>query len=86
MRQFPKDFLWGGAVSASQTEGAWQLDGKGPNVSDIYKLPDEIDYKELMGFSYTNEEIKKQLTIRKVIILNVMELIFTILIKMILTY
>jgi len=65
MRQFPKDFLWGGAVSASQTEGAWQLDGKGPNVSDIYKLPDEIDYKELMGFSYTNEEIKKAIDDKK---------------------
>jgi 6-phospho-beta-glucosidase len=59
MKKFPKDFLWGGAVAASQTEGAWQLDGKGPNVSDIHKLPDEVTYEELFGFSYTKEEIKK---------------------------
>ena len=26
---FPKDFLWGGATSAAQIEGAYQTDGKG---------------------------------------------------------
>ncbi len=27
---FPKDFMWGGAVSAGQYEGGWQEDGRGP--------------------------------------------------------
>ncbi|MBO0458114.1 glycoside hydrolase family 1 protein [Enterococcus hulanensis] len=32
---FPKDFLWGGAVAANQTEGAWLTDGKLPNSTDV---------------------------------------------------
>ena len=35
MKQFSKDFLWGGAVAANQCEGAWLEDGKEPNVTDI---------------------------------------------------
>src|SRR5699024_2931195 len=31
---FPKDFLWGGAIAANQAEGAWNVDGKLPNVTD----------------------------------------------------
>ncbi len=30
-----KDFLWGGATAANQLEGAWDVDGKGPSVSDM---------------------------------------------------
>lgn len=32
--KFPKDFLWGGATAANQSEGAWDVDGKGPTVTD----------------------------------------------------
>lgn len=32
---FPKDFLWGGAISANQCEGAYNVDGKGVSSSDI---------------------------------------------------
>ena len=32
---FPKKFLWGGAISANQAEGAWNEDGKGPSTADI---------------------------------------------------
>ncbi|AIQ31559.1 6-phospho-beta-glucosidase [Paenibacillus sp. FSL P4-0081] len=31
---FPKDFLWGGAIAANQTEGAYNVDGKGPSTAD----------------------------------------------------
>ena len=32
---FSKDFLWGGAVAAHQLEGAWDVNGRGPSVSDV---------------------------------------------------
>ena len=32
---FSKNFLWGGAVAAHQLEGAWDVDGRGPSVSDV---------------------------------------------------
>ncbi len=31
---FPKGFLWGGAIAANQTEGAWNADGKGASIAD----------------------------------------------------
>ena len=33
--QFPKDFLWGGAVAANQCEGAYNEDGKGLDIQDL---------------------------------------------------
>lgn len=35
MKNFPKDFLWGGATAANQFEGGWNEGGKGISVSDI---------------------------------------------------
>ena len=32
---FPKKFLWGGATSASQIEGAYNIEGKGLSTADI---------------------------------------------------
>ena len=32
---FPNDFLWGGAISAMQAEGAWDVDGRGPTEADM---------------------------------------------------
>ncbi len=34
-KQFPADFLWGGALAANQAEGAYQTGGKGLSTSDI---------------------------------------------------
>lgn len=40
MRSFPKDFLWGAASAAYQVEGAWDADGKGLSVWDVFsKIP-----------------------------------------------
>lgn len=33
---FDSDFVWGAASAAYQTEGAWQEDGKGPSIWDIF--------------------------------------------------
>jgi 6-phospho-beta-glucosidase len=35
MKGFREDFLWGGATAANQYEGAWDVDGKGPSISDM---------------------------------------------------
>jgi 6-phospho-beta-glucosidase len=35
MKTFRDDFLWGGATAANQYEGGWDVDGKGPSVSDM---------------------------------------------------
>jgi 6-phospho-beta-glucosidase len=37
---FPAGFLWGAASAAYQVEGAWNADGKGPSVWDVFtKIP-----------------------------------------------
>ena len=32
---FPKGFYWGGATAANQCEGAWNVDGRGPALTDV---------------------------------------------------
>ncbi len=36
MSSFPTDFLWGAASAAYQVEGAWNADGKGLSVWDVF--------------------------------------------------
>ena len=45
--QFPKNFLWGGAMAANQCEGAWQEDGKGMSVQDVQAFKPHVDQKNL---------------------------------------
>lgn len=33
--RFPDDFLWGGSLSAIQSEGSWNKDGKGISIGDV---------------------------------------------------
>jgi beta-glucosidase len=34
--EFPKDFLWGSATASYQTEGAWNIDGRGESIWDRF--------------------------------------------------
>ena len=48
---FPKNFLWGGAIAANQAEGAYDEDGKGLNVTDVstglINVPDILSIHQL---------------------------------------
>ena len=55
------DFLWGGAVAANQFEGAWDVDGKGPSVSDMctngsHKVPKRVTRTILPDTLYPSHE------------------------------
>ena len=39
-------FLWGGAIAANQAEGAWNVGGRGPAVSDVSTYKPKVDPKE----------------------------------------
>lgn len=55
-----KDFLWGGAVSANQVEGAWNLDGKGLSVADVAKYKPNVDIKDYKrNVSFSTNDIKE---------------------------
>lgn len=58
---FPKNFLWGGAVAAHQLEGAWDVNGRGPSVSDVLSegnrtTPRQITDGVQPGIRYPNHE------------------------------
>ncbi|GMG66974.1 glycoside hydrolase family 1 protein [Tetragenococcus halophilus] len=59
-KQFPKGFLWGGAIAANQVEGAWNIDGKGLSVADIDTYKPKASNKDYNAHVATNlEGIKK---------------------------
>lgn len=60
-KQFPEDFLWGGATAANQLEGAWNIDGKGPSTADMMtggtvNTPRRISKKIEDGVHYPSHE------------------------------
>lgn len=55
--KFPDDFLWGGAISAFQAEGAWRKGGKGISVADVFtkgtkNQPREVLFNMDQGYVY----------------------------------
>lgn len=54
--EFPKGFLWGGAVAANQCEGAYQEDGKGLSVQDV--LPHGIRKERTVGPTPDNMKLE----------------------------
>lgn len=59
--EFPKDFMWGGAVAANQLEGAYDVDGKGLCIADINEFRDDIDITKKSNKEVTTEYIKEAL-------------------------
>lgn len=53
-KEFPEGFLWGGAVTATQTEGNWDVGGKGVCPPDLYPYKPGKTQNDTMS----TEEIK----------------------------
>ncbi len=49
MTAFAKDFLWGAATAAYQVEGAYNEDGKGPSIWDIFSHQQGTTYQDTNG-------------------------------------
>jgi len=56
---FPRCFLWGGAISANQSEGSWNKNGKGPSVADIMSRHDFVQNKNIFE-NITLDEINRR--------------------------
>ncbi len=60
-REFPKDFLWGGAFAANQMEGAYDVDGKGLCVADINEFRGDLPLEKRDNREITREYVKEAL-------------------------
>ncbi|MED4224920.1 glycoside hydrolase family 1 protein [Neobacillus cucumis] len=57
LKQFPKEFLFGGAIAANQAEGAWNVDGKGPSTTDVSNgIVGPVDDNVIEGKFYPSHE------------------------------
>ncbi|HAB0008186.1 TPA_asm: beta-glucosidase [Listeria monocytogenes] len=45
--EFPKDFLFGGAIAACQAEGAFDMDGRGLSSSDLHRYNPETNTSQI---------------------------------------
>lgn len=48
---FPKNFLWGGDISANQAEGGWNEGGKAPNMTD-YQLGGNVKTPRMITYQF----------------------------------
>jgi 6-phospho-beta-glucosidase len=57
VKVIPEGFMWGGAVTSFQTEGAWDLDGKGPSIVDARPVKEgQSDWKTAVDFYHRYKE------------------------------
>lgn len=54
---FRKDFLWGGAISANQVEGAWDVDGKGMSVADVASYKPNLSVEDYAGHNKVTSDM-----------------------------
>jgi 6-phospho-beta-glucosidase len=59
--QFPKDFLWGGAVAANQLEGAYLEGGKGISVADLNRFRDDLEVSKKSNKEESTADIHRAL-------------------------
>lgn len=60
VKEFPKDFMWGGAIAANQAEGAYMEDGKGLDISSGFPNGIKHDHDKVIDpnkFYPTHEAI-----------------------------
>lgn len=53
---FPENFLWGGASAANQSEGAWNVDGKGMSVADVAKFRPNLSQEDYVNQWYMSSK------------------------------
>ncbi len=58
---FPKDFLWGGAIAANQAEGAFDVGGKGLCLADIGQYYSQKPLDKKANLEMSSEEIREAL-------------------------
>ncbi|QHX36724.1 glycoside hydrolase family 1 protein [Spiroplasma sp. BIUS-1] len=62
MKFVKKDFLWGGATSASQVEGAYDVDGKSLTIAEMRPFNPNLDRKSIGELNaYTREDYEKSI-------------------------
>lgn len=63
LKEFPKDFLWGGATAANQIEGGSDCGGKGLSLSDVYIFDDKAPKENWIDqwFMMTHKQVQEAL-------------------------
>lgn len=56
--EFPKDFLWGGAVAANQLEGAYDQGGKGLCIADINEFKGDLPPEKRSNKELSTKEVE----------------------------